>query len=72
MKTKISKKVISICLSLLICISALPLSMLSASAAEYDITSRNVVYPRPGAVPQADIKKESVSQIGRASCRERV
>lgn len=62
MKTKISKKVISICLSLLICISALPLSMLSASAAEYDITIRNVVYPRPGAVPQADIKKESVSR----------
>ena len=62
MKTKISKKVISICLSLLICISALPLSMLSVSAAEYDITIRNVVYPRPGAVPQADIKKESVSQ----------
>lgn len=62
MKTKITKRVISICLSLLICISALPLSMLSASAAEYDITIRNVVYPRPGAVPQADIKKESVSQ----------
>ena len=62
MKTKISKKVISICLTLLICISALPLSMLSASAAEYDITIRNVVYPRPGAVPQADIKKESVSR----------
>lgn len=62
MKTKISKKVISICLSLLICISALPLSMLSASAAEYDITIRNVVYPRPGATPQADIRKESVSR----------
>ena len=62
MKTKISKKVISICLALLICISALPLSLLSVSAAEYDITIRNVVYPRPGAVPQADIKKESVSQ----------
>lgn len=62
MKTKITKRVISICLTLLICISALPLSMVSASAAEYDITIRNVVYPRPGAVPQADIKKESVSQ----------
>lgn len=62
MKTKISKKVISICLSLLICISALPLSMLSASAAEYDITIRNVVYPRPGATPQANISKESVSR----------
>lgn len=62
MKTKISKKVISICLTLLICISALPLSMLSASAAEYDITIRNVVYPRPGATPQANIRKESVSR----------
>lgn len=62
MKTKISKKVISICLTLLICISALPLSMLSASAAEYDITIRNVVYPRPGATPQANISKESVSR----------
>lgn len=62
MKTKISKKVISICLSLIICISALPLSMLSASAAEYDITIRNVVYPRPGATPQANIRKESVSR----------
>lgn len=60
MKTKISKKVISIYLTLLICISALPLSMLSASASEYDITIRNVVYPRPGATPQADITKESV------------
>ena len=62
MKTKISKRIISICLSLLICISALPLSMISASAAEYDITIRNVVYPRPGATPQANISKESVSR----------
>lgn len=62
MKTKISKKAISIFLSLLICISALPLSMISASAAEYDISIRNIVYPRPGATPQADILKESVSR----------
>lgn len=54
MKTKISKKVISICLSLLICISALPLSMLTASAADYSITINNVVYPRPGAAPQGN------------------
>lgn len=62
MKIKISKKIISICLTLLICISVLPLSTLTASAAEYDITIRNVVYPRPGATPQVDIKKESVSR----------
>lgn len=62
MKIKISKKIISICLTLLICISVLPLSTITASAAEYDITIRNVVYPRPGATPQVDIKKESVSR----------
>ena len=55
MKTKTSKKVISICLSLLICISALPLSMLSASALDYNITIKNLVYPRPGAAPQGNI-----------------
>ena len=55
MKTRISKKVISICLSLLICISALPLSMLSASAADYSITINNVVYPRPGAAPKCNV-----------------
>lgn len=55
MKTKISKKVISICLSLLICISALLLSMLSASAADYYITINNVFYPRPGAAPKGNI-----------------
>ncbi|MGN0454705.1 MAG: dockerin type I repeat-containing protein [Ruminococcus sp.] len=55
MKTKLSKKLLSVALSLLICISALPLSMISASAAEYDITIRNIVYPRPGVAPQCDI-----------------
>ena len=55
MKTKMSKKVISICLSLLICISALPLSMLTASAADYSITINNVVYPRPGAAPKCNV-----------------
>ncbi len=54
MKTNISKKVLSICLALLICISALPLTMLSASAAYYSITINNVVYPRPGAAPQGN------------------
>lgn len=55
MKTKISKKAISIFLSLLICISALPLSMISASAVDYNIIINNVVYPRPGAVPKGNI-----------------
>ena len=54
MKTKISKRVISICLSLLICICALPLSMFSANAADYSITIKNVVQPRPGAAPQGN------------------
>ena len=55
MKTKISKKAISIFLSLLIYISALPLSMISASAVDYNIIINNVVYPRPGAVPKGNI-----------------
>ena len=55
MKTNISKKVLSICLALLICISALPLTMLSASAADYSITINNVVYPRPGAAPKCNV-----------------
>lgn len=55
MKAKISKKVISICLTLLICISALPLTMLSAGAASYNINIRNIVYPRPGAAPQGNV-----------------
>ncbi|MGN1130592.1 MAG: hypothetical protein ACI4Q8_04510, partial [Ruminococcus sp.] len=58
MKTKISKKVLSICLALLICISALPLSMLSASAADYSITINNVVYPHPGAAPQGNFTSD--------------
>ena len=55
MKTNISKKVLSICLALLICISALPLTMLTASAADYSITINNVVYPRPGAAPKCNV-----------------
>ncbi|MGN1131564.1 MAG: hypothetical protein ACI4RL_01565, partial [Ruminococcus sp.] len=55
MKTKISKKVLSLCLSLLICISALPVTMLSASASSYSINIRNVVCPRPDAVPQGNV-----------------
>ena len=55
MKTKISKKVISICLCLLICISTLPLSMLSVSAVSFNINIRNIVYPRPDAVPQGNV-----------------
>ena len=55
MKIKISKKIISICLSLLICISALPLTMLSASALDYSININNVTYPRPGAAPKGNI-----------------
>ncbi|MGN0462517.1 MAG: hypothetical protein ACI4HZ_08745 [Ruminococcus sp.] len=55
MKTKISKKVLSLCLSLLICISALPVTMLSASASSYNINIRNIVCPRPDAVPQGNV-----------------
>ena len=55
MKTKISKKVLSLCLSLLIFISALPVTMLSASASSYNINIRNIVYPRPNAVPQGNV-----------------
>ncbi|MGN1468252.1 MAG: hypothetical protein ACI4W1_08085, partial [Ruminococcus sp.] len=63
MKKKISKKVLSICLSLLICISALPLSMISASALDYSININNVTYPRPGATP-----KGNITYIGNFNC----
>lgn len=63
MKTKISKKLISICLSLLICISVLPLSMISADAAGYSLEINNVIYPRPGATPSGN-----VSLNGNFSC----
>ncbi|MGN1126258.1 MAG: hypothetical protein ACI4RI_02350, partial [Ruminococcus sp.] len=55
MKSKISKKVLSLCLSLLIFISVLPVTMLSASASSYNINIRNIVYPRPDAVPQGNV-----------------
>lgn len=60
MKTKISKKVISICLCLLICISTLPLSMLSVSAVSFNINIRNIVYPRPDAVPQGNVTADVI------------
>ena len=54
MKGKLSKKIISVCLSLMVVISMLPFSEVKAEATTYDI-SITVTLPRPGAVPDDNI-----------------
>lgn len=51
MKAKLSKKLLSIGLSVLMAVSVLPLSLISTNAVTCNIKISNITYPRPDAKP---------------------
>ena len=56
MKAKLSKKLLSIGLSVLMVVSVLPLSLISTNAVTCNIKISNITYPRPDAKPDHNIK----------------
>ena len=56
MKAKLSKKLLSIGLSVLMAVSVLPLSLISTNAVTCNIKNSNITYPRPDAKPDHNIK----------------
>lgn len=56
MKAKLSKKLLSIGLSVLMAVSVLPLSLISTNAVTCNIKISNITYPRPDAKPDHNIK----------------